>query len=89
MNVVHTLYEHNARQIPECMSDLAQKIKSGGLGQIGQAVCVIQDDKGRLGLFLWGDMNSREAHSLLERASFKLCLALDEGELPHELVPAC
>lgn len=86
--VVHTIYEHNARQIPECMRDLAAKIASGELPDIRKAVCVLEDSEGRMALFFWGDIGSTEMIGLLQRAAWKASRTLDAGDIPCKVEPA-
>lgn len=85
---VHSLYVHNARQIPECMHACASQLEQGKLGEVRSAVCVLEDAQGRLGVYLWGDMTPHDMIALMARAQHEACKSLDEGRIPVELVPA-
>jgi uncharacterized protein YbaA (DUF1428 family) len=85
---VHTLFEHNARQVPECMQALASQIASGEVPDVKRAVCVLEDSQGRMSIFFWGDLRATEMVGVLQRAQWKACRTLDEGDIPHEIVPA-
>lgn len=81
---VKTLYQSNARQIPEMMRELASDIDDPPVPDTrpDQAVCVIRDSKtGQLNVYGWGDVNIAESIGILAFASSRLCEVGFGGDL--------
>lgn len=82
---VKTIYESNARQIPEMLRALATEIETANANKthnIDQAVCVIRDSKtGRLNSYGWGDLMIDNSVSILSQAQNQLSEIAYKGRL--------
>ncbi len=84
LTVVTTLYETNAREIPEMLRKLASDIESPPVqdARPDQCVCIIRDSaSGRLNVYGWGDIAIDDSLAMLAIANRQLCASADGGTL--------
>jgi hypothetical protein len=81
MKVVTTLFESNARQIPQMLRKLADDIERL-TPTPDEAIMVIRDSKtGRFNIYGWGDTTTERGVHMLALAQHKLLGLSDGGDL--------
>lgn len=80
---VHTLYETNARSIPDMLREAASNIETeveGGFSPTIAMVAVQLTENGNVQIYGWGDTDDLRALGLLQRGQFSLLATLDGQE---------
>ncbi len=86
---VKTLYESNARQIPEMMRRLAGEIENPPVAgaKPDQVLCIVRDSRtGMQNAYAWGDTNIETSMMMLTIQQKRLASIADAGDLwviPH------
>ena len=86
---VKTIYESNARQIPEMMRKLAGEIESPPIpGAVpDQVLCIVRDSKtGLQNAYAWGNTDIQTSIAMLSIQQKRLSNIMDAGdlwEIPH------
>ena len=86
---VKTIYESNARQIPEMMRKLAGEIEQPPAegAKPDQVLCIVRDSKtGMQNAYAWGDTNIQTSIMMMSIQQRRLANIADAGDLwsvPH------
>lgn len=84
LSLVTTLFETNARQIPEMMRKLASEVERPPVPDVNidQAVCIVRDSStGQLNIYGWGEITTEQSIAMIAIATQQLSSLAFGGNL--------